>query len=199
MLRDVPALGGFINSYDWFAEGDIGRGVFYLGMGISDAFAVKALATSTGKFIIRQASKQIAKNIDNVVANTLTRSEMAIIKGAGDTVNVSSFADDLVRVRHHTSYKYLKEIKKSKSILSSRGKPYGVDVEVAPFLNPKNVSLGQSNLGSYVEFSVRRSLLITPPGYLGGTGNAGRIVTGLPPLDISGLSPRFVRWNWLGF
>ena len=120
MLRDVPALGGFINSYDWFAEGDIGRGVFYLGMGISDAFAVKALATSTGKFIIRQASKQIAKNIDNVVANTLTRFEMAAIKGAEASFDKMNLGESVITKAHHNWNKIFGDIK----ITLSNVRPY---------------------------------------------------------------------------
>ena len=59
--------------------------------------------------------------------------------------------------------------------------------------------MGQAGKGSFIEFSIPRSQLTTPPGFMGGTGNAGRIVTGGTPLDLSGASPRFVRWNWLGF
>lgn len=111
----------------------------------------------------------------------------------------SGLVDDLVRVRHHTSSSGLKGIKNSGSINASRGKPYGVDVEVTPFLKPTNVNLGQAGRGSYIEFSIPRSQLTTPPGFMGGTGNAGRIVTDGAPLNLSGSAPRFVRWNWLGF
>ncbi len=58
--------------------------MFYFGVGISGAFAVKALTISASRFIVKQASKQIAKDIDNVVVNTLARSEMAALKGAGE-------------------------------------------------------------------------------------------------------------------
>ncbi len=105
----------------------------------------------------------------------------------------------MVRVRHHTSNSGLKGIKNSGLIKASRSEPFGVDVEVSPFLKPTKVDLGQAGSGSYIEFSVQRSQLITPPGFLGGAGNAGRIVTGGTPLNISGSAPRFVRWNWLGF
>jgi len=112
--------------------------------------------------------------------------------------NVKSSADDIVRVRHHTSLNGLKGIKNSNSIHASRIGPYGVDVEVSPFLNPTNANLGQFGRGSFIEFSVPKSQLISPLGYMGETGNAGRIVTGGKPLDLSGTSPKFVRWNWLG-
>ncbi len=107
--------------------------------------------------------------------------------------------EGLVRVRHHTSSSSLKGIKNSGSINASRGKPYGVDVEVAPFLKPTNVNLGQAGQGSFIEFSVPKSQLITPPGFMGGVGNAGRIVTGGAPLNLTGTAPKFVKWNWLGF
>ena len=108
--------------------------------------------------------------------------------------------DDWVQVRHHTSGVGLKGIRTSGSIFASRGKPYGVDVEIAPFYNPSKVNLGQFGKGSFVEFSVpRANLSPIPGGFMGGTGNAGRIITGGAPLNITKLSPRYVRWNWLGF
>jgi hypothetical protein len=33
----------------------------------------------------------------------------------------------------------------------------GVDVEVAPFIKPTNVQLGQLGKGSYIEFSITKS------------------------------------------
>jgi hypothetical protein len=120
--------------------------------------------------------------------------------GAGKAAKGGSgVVDDLVRVRHHTSASGLKGIKSSGSINAARTRPYGVDVEVSPFLDPSNVKLGQAGKGSFVEFSVSRSQLSPIPGYMGGVGNAGRIVTGGTPLNISRSAPRFVRWNWLGF
>ncbi|WP_336690904.1 MULTISPECIES: hypothetical protein [unclassified Chryseobacterium] len=111
-----------------------------------------------------------------------------------------NLAEDFIRVRHHTSLKGLKGIKRSGSIDAARGLPYGVDVEVSPFLKATKVDLGQSGTGSYIEFSIPKSQVGPPaPGYMGGIGNAGRIVTGGPPLNISNLAPKFVRWNWLGF
>lgn len=107
---------------------------------------------------------------------------------------------EMVQVRHHTSPTALKAIKRSGLINASRGEPYGVDVEVPPFLRATEVQLGQAAKGSYIEFSVPKSQ-VGPPVYkgIGGKGNAGRIVTGGAPLKISGSAPKFVRWNWLGF
>lgn len=119
------------------------------------------------------------------------------IKGIGKKV-VGEVGSDLIKVRHHTSSMGLKGIKNSGSINASRGLPYGVDVEVAPFV--KNAKLGQAGTGSYIEFSVPKSLVGPPaPGYMGGTGTAGRIVTEGVPFNLTGTSPKFVRWNWLGF
>jgi len=119
------------------------------------------------------------------------------IKGIGKKA-VGEVGSDLIRVRHHTSSTGLKGIKNSGSINASRGLPYGVDVEVSPFV--KNAKLGQAGTGSYIEFSVPKSLVGPPaPGYMGGTGTAGRIVTQGLPFNLTGTSPKFVRWNWLGF
>jgi hypothetical protein len=107
--------------------------------------------------------------------------------------------NELIRVRHHTDFKGLKGIKKVGYIRPARFEPLGVDVEVAPFIKPTNVQLGQLGKGSYIEFSITKSQLITPPGYMGGVGNAGRIPTGGNPFYLSGSNPRYVRWNWLGF
>lgn len=48
--------------------------------------------------------------------------------------------DELVKVRYHTSPQALKQIEASKLINPSRGQPYGIDVEVAPFVNPSNLT-----------------------------------------------------------
>lgn len=124
----------------------------------------------------------------------------ALYKTTHSSVNtITSKVDDLVKVRHHTGVDGLKGIKNSKNIIASRYMPYGVDVEVAPFLRPSEIQLGNVAKGSYVEFFVSKSQLSPIPGYLGGTGNAARIITNGAPLDISQCSPKFVRWNWLGF
>ncbi|MFC4634087.1 RHS repeat-associated core domain-containing protein [Dokdonia ponticola] len=121
-----------------------------------------------------------------------------VVKGI-DGRDTFQLADELVAVRHHTGRDALKIIDKSKLINPSRGAPYGVDVEVAPFLNPKNVEVGQFARGAYVEFLVPRSQLSNiPGGYLGGTGNAARIITNGAPLDLSS-SPfkvHFKIWKW---
>ncbi|TJZ53578.1 RHS repeat-associated core domain-containing protein [Sphingobacterium olei] len=127
---------------------------------------------------------------------------------AGGKQNVGSKAvtadavEDLVRVRHHSTNSGVKGIEKSNSINASRGEPYGVDVEVAPFLPPSKVNMGQVGGGvkggGFVEFSVPKSAVGPIPGYMGGTGNAGRIVTGGSPLNLNGTKPTFNRnwWNW---
>lgn len=107
-----------------------------------------------------------------------------------------SMADDLIRVRHHTSPEALKQIKKSDVIHSSRGVPYGVDVEVAPFLDPSKVHMGQAGKGAYIEFSVDPNRISSPPGYMGGVGNPGRIVTEGAPFSLKNTNPKFVK-NWI--
>ncbi|WP_162271026.1 RHS repeat-associated core domain-containing protein [Chryseobacterium glaciei] len=115
--------------------------------------------------------------------------------------NLAKVPQEEILVRHHTSYKNLKLIKKSGFLNASRAEPFGVDVEVAPFVNPTKADLSQWGRGSYIEFYAPKSQLGVPPGYLkGGNGNPGRIFTdGLKPFDLKGTDPKFVRWNWLGF
>lgn len=100
-----------------------------------------------------------------------------------------------IRVRHHTDIQGLAGIKKTGQINISRGKPYGVDVEVALFKNPSEVNLGQKGKGAYIEFSHPEHNIITPPGYLGGNGNAGRIPTNTP-INIRNSNPTFKYWQW---
>ena len=97
-------------------------------------------------------------------------------------------------------------IKSSGFIRPARYEPFGVDVEVAPFLKPSQVNLGQlgggiKGGGGYIEFSVPRNLLTTPPGYMGGVGNFGRVLTGgdaSTNFSLTGTNPIFVK-NWWPF
>jgi RHS repeat-associated protein len=103
---------------------------------------------------------------------------------------------DLIRVRHHTSADGLKGIKTSQSINASRSKPFGVDVEVSPFVKPSQANMGQAGKGAYVEFSVKKSNLSPiPGGYMGGTGTGARIVTNGAALDLQHTNPGFVKWK----
>jgi hypothetical protein len=110
----------------------------------------------------------------------------------------TALSTELVAVRHHTSPAGMKAIRASGHIRPSRGTPHGADFEVHPFLPPARVNVGQDRRGAYVEFQVPRSALSPIPGYMGGTGNTGRIVTGGPttPLKINQYNPRYVRWKW---
>jgi len=116
-------------------------------------------------------------------------------RGVDGNVKVE-LVDKMVKVRHHTSPEALKSIKASKLIYPSRGQPYGVDVEVAPFVNPSDANMGQFGKGAYIEFMVPKSQLAPPaPGYLGGTGEAARIITNGAPLDVGSSSfLNFVKW-----
>lgn len=125
-----------------------------------------------------------------------------LIKGIDGKVKLSQpikaidAAEDLVQVRHHTSKEGLAGIKKSGSINASRGEPYGVDVEVAPFLKATEVHMGQFGKSSFIEFTFPKDLLSTPPTYMGGAGNAARIVTEGAPLNLNGTEPVYYKWNW---
>ncbi|NIF07855.1 RHS repeat-associated core domain-containing protein [Chryseobacterium sp. Tr-659] len=113
----------------------------------------------------------------------------------------SGLLEDFVTVRHHTSTSAVKAIKKSGSINVSSPKPFGVDVEIAPFVSPSKVRLGQAaggyRGGGYIEFTVPKWGVTSNP-YIGGTGNAGRIIVeGRMQLDITTLNPKYVkRWWW---
>jgi hypothetical protein len=110
--------------------------------------------------------------------------------------------NELIRVRHHTDFKGLKGIKKTQEIWYSahNGKPYGVDVEVTPFMKPSQIKLGNWGKGSYIEFSIPKNRLISiPGGYMGGVGNAARIVTNGEYLYIGNLNARYVNWQWWYF
>ncbi|MCC3214922.1 RHS repeat-associated core domain-containing protein [Chryseobacterium sp. X308] len=112
----------------------------------------------------------------------------------------SGLAEDFITVRHHTSNSAVNAIKKSGSINVSSPTPFGVDVEVAPFVKPSKVNLGQAaggnRGGGYVEFTVPKSG-ITPTPYIGGVGNSGRIIVeGRMQLDIRTLNPKYVKRWW---
>ena len=105
--------------------------------------------------------------------------------------------NEYVTVRHHTDAAGAKGIKASMQITASRGEPYGVDIEIEPFKAPSKVNVGQKGKGSYIEFTVPKSAVGPPaPGYLGGNGNAGRIVTGGAPFKLQGTNPKIVNWDW---
>ncbi|WP_084220903.1 RHS repeat-associated core domain-containing protein [Chryseobacterium sp. StRB126] len=105
-----------------------------------------------------------------------------------------------IRVRHHTSNSAVNAIKKSGSINVSSPRPYGVDVEMEPFISPSKVQLGQaaggSRGGGYIEFTVPK-WGVTPTPHIGGTGNSGRImIEGRMQLDIRSLNPKYVKRWW---
>lgn len=103
-----------------------------------------------------------------------------------------------IRVRHHTSPSAMSNIKSSGVIYPSRTAPIGVDMEVSPFLSPNKVNVGQFGKGAYIEFSVPQNLLSPIPGYMGGTGNVGRIIIN-SPLNIQNATPTFHVWQWWRF
>ncbi|SOU86467.1 membrane hypothetical protein [Tenacibaculum dicentrarchi] len=145
-------------------------------------------------------SNQTTKSLSNQRTKSVNINKVndTFIKTSGVDGNVKKLMmDELVSVRHHTSKNSMKLIQKSGLIRPSRTAPYGVDVEVAPFLKPSQFQGGQNASGSYIEFMVPRSQLSPIPGYMGGTGNVGRIITNTSPLNIfSSQSRKFVTWKW---
>ncbi|WP_336704352.1 RHS repeat-associated core domain-containing protein [Chryseobacterium indologenes] len=80
------------------------------------------------------------------IITTQGRAAPAIIKAevSAEKNLASGLVEDLVTVRHHTSTSAVNAIKKSGYINVSSPKPFGVDVEVSPFISPSKVSLGQA-------------------------------------------------------
>ena len=145
---------------------------------------------------VKPENTNVTKPVD------INKLEQTFIKTKGVDGNVKYVAtDEMVAVRHHTSAKALKSIQKSELITPTarNGAPWGVDVEAAPFVSPKNFNAGQFGKGAFIEFMVPRSQLSAIPGYMGGTGNVARIITNAAPLNVgSSQSVRYVNWNWLG-
>ncbi|PSK86883.1 RHS repeat protein, partial [Taibaiella chishuiensis] len=139
-----------------------------------------------------------AKVESKAIESELSMAPRAAEGGLKITV-AEEVGESMVRVRHHTSAAGLKGIKSSMSINASRGKPYGVDVEVAPFVKPSEANMGQAGKGAYTEFSVQKSQLSPIKGYMGGNGNAARIVTEGAPLKINNADPKFIKWDWFNF
>ncbi len=205
-IKDWKAVGGAA------LQGGITGGVAGLtgGLSLGAQVAVGAGANIAGGIANKQGvqgkpltAKQVV--VDGAVGgvagaagygvNKLVQARAAAKASTANTTEKA--ASDLVRVRHHTGADQLKGIKNSGTITAARGKPYGVDVEVAPFVKPAQANMGQANKGAYVEFDASPSQLLTPPpGYMGGTGNAARIVTEGKPLPIQNANPQFVKWKW---
>ncbi|GAB2191041.1 hypothetical protein MAH1_26490 [Sessilibacter sp. MAH1] len=92
-------------------------------------------------------------------------SALKSLKGAKKSlknVKQESNVEEVVRVRHHTNKDGIKGIKQDQAINEARGIPIGVDVEVAPFTNPKTASAETGAFGSgyFVEFDIPVSSLI---------------------------------------
>jgi len=104
---------------------------------------------------------------------------LAVIFAKGRVAPGIIKAEEFITVRHHTSTSAVKAIKKSGSINVSSPRPFGVDVEMAPFVYPLNVKLGQASGGylggGYIEFTVPK-WGVTPTPFIGGVGNSGRIM-----------------------
>lgn len=161
------------------------------------------ISSSTKSTTAPTSSNNVSTNIDidNGYVDLSNRPEFNKISSQVDDI-----MDSMVQVRHHTDNIGLSKIKNSGFIKPARYEPFGVDVEVAPFLKTSEVNLGQigggiKGGGGYIEFSVPRNLLTTPPGYMGGVGNVGRVLTGgdaSTPFYLSGTNPIFVK-NWWPF
>ncbi|MBP1167890.1 RHS repeat-associated protein [Chryseobacterium sp. PvR013] len=145
-------------------------------------------------------NRYLAMGAGIIGAVALRKPGLATAEMQAEKKLASGLAEDFITVRHHTSNSAVNAIKKSGSINVSSPKPLGVDVEVAPFVKPSKVNLGQAaggnRGGGYVEFTVPKSG-ITPTPYIGGVGNSGRIIVeGRMQLDIRTLNPKYVKRWW---
>jgi hypothetical protein len=126
------------------------------------------------------------------------RSDGSVVKRSGQVWSPN------VRCRHHTDLKGLKGIKNDQAIKASRGKPAGVDVEVAPFATARSLperssptaQTGSAGGGAYVEFDLPEGSIPTSP--MVGPRNTARIPTETS-LSLEGLNPRFVTVPWWKF
>jgi len=131
-----------------------------------------------------------------ILGRGLSGAAAPTLKSTSRTIGIQ---EDMIQIRHHTGPEQLKGIWKDGFINASRSIPRGVDFEVAPFRNVNQLHLGNANKGSYVQMTVPKSLLSPLPGYLGGVGNAARIVTNGAALPIRQFNPTFVKRAWLGW
>jgi RHS repeat-associated protein len=160
-----------------------------------ESLILKGDANGAGQMVGSKAAELTIALASEGVGRELSPAKAASKEVAATT----EVGESLVKVRHHTSPSGSAGIKASGDIKASRGIPYGVDVEVAPFSNPSKVNMGQAGRGAYVEFSIPQSQISNiPGGYMGGVGNSGRIVTGGTPLNIQNFNPSYHR-NWLSF
>ncbi|WP_025744099.1 papain fold toxin domain-containing protein [Aquimarina pacifica] len=137
--RYVPGIGSGAASIDWFARGDVSRGLLYAGLAISDVIAIKALATAGGRLLLKAA----ANSIDNVSAITLSRAEMSVIYGAGDDASIQTLISSIAK-EHSQLFKCKDCASSIVSALKQRGiKGQIIDLQT-PYSNIWNAQLGKN-------------------------------------------------------
>lgn len=105
--------------------------------------------------------------------------------------------NELVRVRHHTSNENLQAIKRMKRILCS---DFRICIEVYPFIDSKDLKLGQSGAEGYVEFLIPRKMISKLPCYISKcghgslVGNGGFVLIDSISFDLCGLSARYITY-----
>jgi RHS repeat-associated protein len=109
---------------------------------------------------------------------------------------------EIVRVRHHTSPRALKDIKSSMKVNAGRGG--GVHVELSPFHPDAREAAKAFNAfgnGAYVDFDVPRNLLIPHPNKISPIPNVKPyiVTTGLLPYPLIASNPKFVNYSWWRF
>ncbi|CAM3378803.1 RHS repeat-associated core domain-containing protein [Flavobacterium chungbukense] len=124
------------------------------------------------------------------------------VEGIGSRIGAMDFsiarteatvAEDVMRVRHHTSVENLKKIKKAQFIETHHDG--NVHFEFPPFSNPYKSYFGNAGKGAYVEFSVPRSAVSYPEVYKG-PGNYGELFTNHVPYSLKSAKPKFVVLWW---
>ncbi|WP_407321901.1 RHS repeat-associated core domain-containing protein [Tenacibaculum maritimum] len=177
-----------------------GKG-FWTGKDLASKATAKTISSLKAESVESLNNNKTTSTINNNIKTKsvdINKVKETFIKTTGVDGNTKfTIGDELVPVRHHTSTKAMKLIQKSGLINPARTQPYGVDVEVGPFLKPSQFNGGQFGKGSYIEFLVPKSQISPIPGYMGGTGNVGRIITNAASLNIySSQSVKFVTWKW---
>ncbi|WP_407265654.1 hypothetical protein [Tenacibaculum maritimum] len=177
-----------------------GKG-FWTGKDLASKATAKTISSLKAESVESLNNNKTTSTINNNIKTKsvdINKVKETFIKTTGVDGNTKfTIGDELVPVRHHTSTKAMKLIQKSGLINPARTQPYGVDV--GPFLKPSQFNGGQFGKGSYIEFLVPKSQIspIPIPGYMGGTGNVGRIITNAASLNIySSQSVKFVTWKW---
>ncbi len=154
------------------------------GVFIAPPIILAAGPEAVGAFLLNEVKDEVLSVATGGASDVLDISKT--IKNVAEVgiKKIVKNADDMVAVRHHTSKKTKKIIKKEGEIKISRpaqGNPTGVDVEIAPFgpVRSASADVGAAQSGAYIEW-LQPSKSITRTPNVSTTRNTGRIITDKP-------------------